>query len=60
MGKGKQVAAVSTEKIDELLNSDKATVTLEDGTTGSSKSVGQASAIQGAATNAGAKADDDK
>ena len=47
MGKGKQVAAVETEEIDELLNSDKATVTLEDGTSASSKSIGKDNAIQG-------------
>jgi hypothetical protein len=60
MGKGKQVAAVETEEVDELLNSDKATVTLEDGTSASSKSIGKANAIEGAANKAGAEADDDK
>lgn len=59
MDKGKQVAAVETKEIDELLNSDTATVTLEDGTSATSKSIGKANAIEGAANKAGAEADED-
>ena len=47
-----KVAAVETEKIDDLLNDTKATVTLDDGTTASAKSIGKESAVESAAAKA--------
>jgi hypothetical protein len=47
-----KVAAVETEKVDDLLNDTKATVTMDDGKTASAKSIGKEGAIRSAAEKA--------
>lgn len=65
MGKGKEVAHVEIDKVPgdalrAIVSNDDATVVLEDGTVGTGDGVTKSDAIQDAARDAGAEADDDE